>query len=414
MLMRILTKSLSRRKGRVALAIVAVLLGASMASGLITASQGVKEKLGVEFRKFGSNIVVIPKSDTIEVGLPGITFGSVTEQRYINETDLWKIKKIDNWSANVLGYAPFLYQVVKVSFNEKKHDVVLAGTYFEHKVPEVVLADGSLWTTGIRQIAPYWQVTGEWINNDSDTGDAIIGTTISEKFGLVIGAAFNVTYINAETQNTTNYTLNVIGIVATGGAEDSQIFVNLAVAQNITGRPNKVHSVQVSGLCVNCPAEWIAREIEKKMDYVQAKSVKQLVNAESQIMEQLELMMMLITIVTLVASGMCVMMVMTTTVIERRKEIGLMKAIGADNKRIGALFLAEATIIGFIGGAIGYIFGYFIAQYIADQVFSTPISPIPIIFPVTVAISLGVTILASALPVRRAMAIEPAIVLRGE
>jgi putative ABC transport system permease protein len=385
-----------------------------MAGGLITVSQGVKEKLGVEFRKFGSNIVVIPKSDTIEVGLPGITFGSVTEQGYINETDLWKIKKIDNWSANVLGYAPFLYQVVKVSFNEKQQEVVLAGTYFEHKIPEVVLADGSSWTTGIRQIAPYWQVTGEWIKSDNDTQSAIIGTTISEKFGLVVGSAFNVTYLNIETQSTTNYTLNVIGIVTTGGTEDSQIFVNLAVAQNISDRPNKVHSVQVSGLCINCPAEWIAAEIEKKIDYVQAKSVKQLVNAESRIMDQLEQMLMLITVVALMASGLCVMMVMTTTVIERRKEIGLMKAIGADNKKIGTLFIAEATTIGFIGGVIGYIVGYFIAQYIANRVFSTPIPLIPIILPITVGISLGVTILASILPVKRAMGIEPAIVLRGE
>lgn len=413
MLMRILTKSLSRRKGRVALAIVAVLLGASMASGLLMASQGVKEKLGLEFRKFGSNIIVIPKSDTIDVGLPGINFGSITEQRYINESDLWKIKKIDNWSANVLGYAPFLYQVVKVNFSETQRDVVLAGTYFKHKVPEVVLPDGALWATGVRAIAPYWQINGVWVD-ENDTGSAIVGTTVAEKFGLAIGDAFSVTYINPETQNSTNYTLTVVGTLTTGGGEDAQIFVNLAVAQNISGRSNKVHSVQVSGLCIDCPAEWIAAEIEKKMDYAQAKSVKQLVNAEARIMEQLEQMMMLITVVTLAASGMCVMMVMTTTVIERRKEIGLMKAIGADNKSIGTLFLMEAVIIGFIGGAVGYLFGYVIAQYIADQVFSTPIAPIPAIFPVTVAISLGITVLASALPVRRAMAIEPAIVLRGE
>ena len=77
--------------------------------------------------------MVVPKSDTIEVGFPGVEFGSVTEQRYINESDLWKIKTI-YWRNNVLGFAPFLYQVVSVGDEVNRHNVVLAGTYFDKNV----------------------------------------------------------------------------------------------------------------------------------------------------------------------------------------------------------------------------------------------------------------------------------------
>jgi len=103
-----------------------------------------------------------------------------------------------------------------------------------------------------------------------------------------------------------------------------------------------------------------------------------------------------------------------TTVMERRKEIGLMKAIGAENTKIASIFLVESTITGAAGGLLGYLLGNILAQYIARSVFSTPIPPALIVLPVTLGISLFITVLASALPVRRAIQIEPAIVLKGE
>jgi putative ABC transport system permease protein len=105
---------------------------------------------------------------------------------------------------------------------------------------------------------------------------------------------------------------------------------------------------------------------------------------------------------------------MTTSVIERRKEIGLMKSVGAENKRIGALFISEAAIIGIIGGVLGFIVGIFLAQFIGLSVFNTYINPRLEILPIAIVVSIGVSLLASAIPVRRAVTVEPAIVLRGE
>ena len=94
MFLRILRKSLLKRKSRIVIAIVSVIMGAAVATALLSVSLDVSEKVGVEFRKYGANLLVVPKSYTIEVGFPGVDFGSVTEQRYINESDLWKIKTI--------------------------------------------------------------------------------------------------------------------------------------------------------------------------------------------------------------------------------------------------------------------------------------------------------------------------------
>jgi putative ABC transport system permease protein len=114
------------------------------------------------------------------------------------------------------------------------------------------------------------------------------------------------------------------------------------------------------------------------------------------------------------ASILGVTTTMTTSVIERRKEIGLMKALGAERRRITALFLVEAAVIGVIGGVMGFLAGVFLARAIGLSVFDTAVGTSILLLPVAIGISVAVAVLASIPPVRRAMQVEPAVVLRGE
>ena len=418
MLLRILTKSLARRKSRIALAVVAVLMGAAVATALMTVSLDVTEKVSQEFRKYGANLMVVPKSDTIDVGFPGVQLGSVTEQKYINESDLWKIKSIF-WRNNVLGFTPFLYQVVEASDGNGTQDVVLAGTYFNREVTILepyAPQDTTLFKTGIQKINPWWKVDGQWISDPNDTRSAMVGTSVADKLGVGIGDALHLTYrpvVGAE-GNTTTRDVIVVGIITTEGVEDNQVFVNLQVAQELTSRQGKVHTVQVSALCTKCPVETFAREIEAKIPSVEGKTVKQLVNAEMSTLGMVQGLMLMVTSVALFASVLGVMTTMTSSVIERRKEIGLMKAVGAERRKIVALFLSEAAIIGALGGAAGFVAGLVLAQVIGISVFSTPIGLHALVLPAVMGLAVAVALLASLLPVRRAMGVEPAVVLRGE
>ena len=273
-----------------------------------------------------------------------------------------------------------------------------------------MIEDGRIFRTGIRSINPWWDVQGNWIENQSDNASSLVGVTAAEKLGLGIGSTFTVKYENS----TKPVQLMVAGIVNTGGPEDKQIFVNLQVAQDLTGRPGVANIVQVSALCITCPLEVIAAEIEEKIPYIQTKSIKQRTEVEMSILRKFEGIMMLVTIVALVASALGVTTTMTTSVMERRKEIGLMKSIGAENRKIASLFLSEAAVIGVIGGILGYAVGLVLAQFIGKGVFGAVIPPMFVVIPVAMGVSVGVSLLASALPVRRATKIEPAVVLRGE
>jgi putative ABC transport system permease protein len=418
MFVRLLRKSILRRKSRFAMGVASVLIGAAVVTALFTVSLGVGDQVGQEFTKYGADLMLQPQSNTIQIGLPGVSIGSVTEQKYINESDLWMIKTIEH-RANVLGFAPFLYQVVTVGDGPNAQQAVLAGTYFNKtiQIPQPASPqDPSEFSTGIADISSWWKVTGNWITDQNDTTSAMVGSNVAQKLNLTVGDSFKVSYVGAQngTAATTVKELKVAGIVESGGAEDNQIFVNLPVAQDLSSRPGKVDTVQVSALCVRCPVADMASEIQGKIPGVQGTTITQLTNAEMSTLDKYQSMMALVTAVALLASTMGIFTTMTANVTERRREIGLMKSIGAENRSIAALFLAEATLTGLIGGIGGFGVGIVLAQFIGLRVFSTTIPLRWEVLAVAIPIAIGVSLLASALPVRRATAVEPAIVLRGE
>jgi len=434
MFFRILGKSFIKRKGSIAIALIAVIVGAAVPAAMFTVSMDVEENVNYEFRKFGANLLLVPRSDTIDIGIGGISFGSVTEQKYINETDISKIKTI-SWADNILGYAPSLYQVVNVNTarNNEEQKVVLIGTWFKK---DTLLDSGKVFKTGMRKINPWWDVEGSWVQDqtenqigsrDGNRGDeegsangtiheSMIGISVAKKLGMRINDEFTIDYSEREddVENETSSKLKVVGIISAGGDVDNSIFVKLDLAQSMTDRPDMVHTVQVSALCIACPVETFASEIEEKIPYVEAKTVKQLTSAEMSVLKKIEDMMFLVTVVALFATAMGVSTTMTASVVSRQKEIGLMKSIGAENLRIAALFFSESAILGLIGGVVGFFVGFLLAQILGTSVFGTSISLHLIVLPIVVAISIGVVLVASAFPVRRAVKIEPVIVLRGE
>ena len=412
MLLKILSRSISKRRGKLTIAIIAVVMGASVTTAFLGVSLDINEKMNYEFRRFGANLLIVPESDTISVGVGQFGFGTVTEQKYIDQSDLYKIKTI-YWAKNVLGYAPFLYQIVTIEADDANQTVVLTGTWFEN---DTILQDGTLFKTGVKTINSWWEVEGVWANDGPASQEAMIGVNVAAKTGLGLGDSMTIRYspVPGDPSNSTSVNLTIVGLVGAGGSEDDQVFVTLGLAQTLTGRAGQVHTVQVSALCTKCPVEEFAAEIEEKIPYVDARTVKQLANAEMNLLSKIENMMMLVTAVALSASALGVGTTMTTSVVERRKEIGLMKSMGAENSRIAYLFLAEAGVTGVIGGILGYIIGLVLAYFIGLNVFDSVVAPNLAVLPAAIGIAVGVALTASLIPVRRAVRIEPAVVLRGD
>lgn len=372
MFWRILTKSLRHRWNRILIAALAVTLGATLAAAALSVSVGMEERVGRTLRAYGANIVLVPK---------GAALGA--SDAMLKENDLTRLDQENS----LLGYAPFLFAVVE----SNSQTVALVGTWFD----------------AATRVNPWWKIDGSAPANDDRT-TALVGASVAEQWRLGAGDEMTVRYRDV------TKTFRIAGVLNTGGAEDDQIFASLAAVQELTGRPGQISLAQISALGTQVPLEETTRTLEQAIPDAQAKTVRQIAEGEVALIRRVQLLLALVAAIVLMAAAVSVGATMTTVMLERQREIALMKAMGAEARRIRMLFLAEAGAMGVAGGLVGYALGFAFAQLIAQSVFTSTVELNGWVGISVLAIALSVAVIASVIPVRRALAVEAAIVLRGE
>lgn len=375
MFFRLISSSIRKRKARIGIALFAIVIGTAVVSGLTTLYYDITVKMSKELRNYGANVVLAPG-----IGNKGNSF---------TESDLSKAAQAFA-DQGVQGYAPYLYTIVQV---ENKR-LVTVGT----------------WLDQVKKVSPYWTVTGNWIEDRQDSAGAMVGKTVAQKLQLAVGQ--EVALKDELTGKERKFIVR--GIVKTGSTEDNQIFVNLTQAQQLSGKAGKVNLAYLSVVGKGAELEQQARRVSGQVPSLEARPIKQISRSEGIILEKIRSLVYVVVIVILISTLICVATTQATMVMERRKEIGLKKALGADNRSIVLEFLGEGTVLGIAGGILGLGVGYLLAQVMGHQVFNSSISFRPGVVPLVLAASLVVTGLAGLLPVKMATDVEPAVVLKGE
>ena len=205
----------------------------------------------------------------------------------------------------------------------------------------------------------------------------------------------------------------VSGILTTGGEEEAYVFMRLEDMAALTGE----NTVDVAELSVSASAEDLesyADQITRAGNGIKARLVKRVTRSETAVLGKLQSLVFLVTAVVLVLTMICVSTTMMAVVSERRREIGLRKALGASDGSIRAEFLGEGMFLGLLGGILGAVLGFVFAQVVSINVFGSSITFQPLLLPAAVIVSMAVAALSCLQPIRRAVAIDPAIVLKDE
>jgi putative ABC transport system permease protein len=421
MFLRLVYQSFRRQQRRKLLAGVSIALGVTVATAMIAVATDIGDKINHELRSYGANIAVTPQADTLDVRIGGVDLKPASDGSYMNEADLPEIKGIF-WRNNIEGFAPFLpvpADVTNAAGNVAHAELV--GTYFEKHLRY----GKEEFTTGVRRISPWWKVAGSWPGDDSS--DVLVGSTLARSLSVKAGDAIRVG----------DRSLAVSGILNTGGSEDNEVVAPLALAQHILGRAGAVKQIQVSALtkpeddfarknpkALNkadfdrwfCSpyAKSIAFQVQQAIPNSRAVEIRQVSQNEGTVLSRIDGLMLLVTIAALLASALAVSAAMATAIMERRSEVGLMKAMGAANSSIAGLFFTEAALLALGGGAVGFAIGSLLARRIGIWIFASQVNISPVLFPVVLTIAIVVTFLGSAASIRKAMQYEPVMVLRGD
>jgi putative ABC transport system permease protein len=438
MFARLVGESFVRNPRRILLAAAALAVGMAVTTAALSVALDVGDRLAREFRSLGANLLVTPASDSLPLQIGGVDYRPVDEGAYLNEADLGKLRTIF-WRHNIVGFTPFLEVSRSVFHSYLLADVPVIGTWIDH---DVAVPDGSTYRTGASRTNPWWTIRGRWFAENAQ--ECVIGQALAARLvssGIAIGGDIKLSLPNALTYGMNGeplpVTLKVVGVVSTGDAEDNAVLVPLGIAQEMAGKPGKFRRLFVSALTKPedafserdpnsmTPTEYdrwycspyissIGTQIEQVLPGSEARPIRRVAETEGRVLTRVSGLLWLVTIAALVAAALAVAATSAATVIERRSEVGLMKALGATNVMVGGIFLAEQFVLAIFGGAIGFVFGSLLARVLGQSVFGAPASLRIVLLPIVLGLASIVVLLGSVVPLLRASRFEPAPILRGE
>lgn len=242
------------------------------------------------------------------------------------------------------------------------------------------------------RMTSYWHVTG---TRDLRAGDCLAGELLAGRLGLKIG-------------ETVPWASCVVrGLVATGGAEDQELLV-----------PHTFTDV-ASLIQIRAPGdrlEGIRSQLAQRFPGTDFRTVRSIAETESGVVVKVRAVIFLLTVVILAITTLCVSSSFSEMVIERSKEIGILKALGAAERRIAAFFISESAALALAATVTGYLAGVLAAAAIVRQIFGGvfQLHLSALVFISVAAVMLAVAALATGIATSRIRGIQPAIILRGE
>jgi len=362
-LIGMLRRSLLHRRARSVSALIAMTVSAGVATALLTLYADLDAKLHKEFRSFGANIVI---TGTANAPLPADALARVQQAA----------------GGDALA-AEFAYAVATTDTGTS---VVVAGTDF----------------AAVKRLDSWWQVDA-W-PDAAVTNAALLGQRAAQFVGNE--HAVTLTYAGRAV------TLQGAGHIKTGGDEDSRIYMPLAAFTSWAGVGPSVIEVQVPGGAKRVEAAMA--QLQKQLPDVQVQPVRQLVEGESKIVDRTHALMYGAVVLIALTVAVSVLATLSASVLERRRDFALMKALGGSQGQLMGMFLLEALVLALAGVAVGFVVGSAAAWAISEGNFHTATLPHLSVLPLVLLLNVAIAALAALLPARVLRGLQPAALLKGE
>ena len=376
--------NLRRRKGKVFFLILGLTIGITTVVTLISITRMMNEDISNKLDEFGANIVILPRSDDLSLSYGGMNMGGVAlDTQVLKDSDVPKIREIEV-RENINTVSPKLLGVVEI----EGKNVLLMGVRFSEEV----------------RLKKWWKIHGTVPKNQDEV---LLGNEVAVKLF-----------------KSTNDTLTISGkkvkvtavLDETGSQDDYVIFGDLLFVQSLIKKPGALSLIEVSAFCNTCPIEEIVRQISNELPHAKVTAIKQTLQTKMEALDHFKKFSIGISIVVLLIGGLIVFTNMMASVNERKREIGIFRAIGFRKSHVVRIIFLEALVIGLISGIMGYLLGLGGSQLIGPiitgmkggKMHIDPVLAMGVIF-----LSAIIGILSSAYPALHASKMDPTEALRA-
>jgi putative ABC transport system permease protein len=411
---KLIINSFRRDFRKKTVAVAAVTLATCLATFLLNWSLNLGDKMQKDLRVYGTNIIISPQGDSIPIAGNSGENLQLSGGFYLKSDEIKNLQTIF-WRNQIIAVGP-LFPLQATLDGEP---VLLVGTEFGEKDP----------IQSLQKTVPYLSITGRWPHSPNEI---VIGDALSQKYHWKPGSELNLSYGERQMP------LHIVGIVRSGGAEDQQAFGMLSTVQLIAGRPGEFKQLLVSAV-VNptndlyfrfqknprslSPKEFerysctpylssVSQDIAKVFTGGEASIVRQVSMTEEKVVKKVNWLMILVTLAALIASSLTMTSTTAALVLQRRKELALMKAIGSNKSFVLRYLFMEILLLGAVGSLLGYALGSFFSSVLGGRILETVFTMKPIVLPLVLFVGLLIIVLGSIWPLRRAMLLDPAEVLR--
>lgn len=368
MLLRVIGKALWVRPGKLFLCMTALTVGATLASAFLSLYFDLPGKMSSEFRTLGPNLIVASRGagETFPASVQGELATAYPE----------------------IDALPWLYAVGRAA----GRDVILGGTDL----------------AGLAPMHPGWQ----GLPSVALAQEGLVaGEKAAAVFGWTPGTTVRLAYGGKE------MSMTVAGIVSTGGSEDSQLFLPLAAVESLTGLTGRLSLLQlaVPGTAAEVDSVWrrMAAGVSEA-SAVEIRPLRPVLESEARVVMKVRGLMLGLAGTVLALVILSVLTTVSGRILDRQKDIGVMKALGGSDAAIARFFLAETAVQALLAAALGWVAGFALAQLAAVRIFHSAITLRWDVAAAVVGITLAVALIATTLPARWIRGMDAAVILRGE
>ena len=390
MFWRVIRRMVFANRGRLLVILLALGAGSAITAALLNLQVDARRRVGFEFRSFGANVTIVPRSAE-----PGSTMPESVSDSIPYSAASGPIPRVT--------LLPVVGEITPVKFDWDTQP--LAVTDLSKSLPAVL--NGELSERQDFDVAYPSRTVFEAKSVYLDFNDCTLGRRLAHKIGvsgyqpvrIKIGQRFDYCLVSR--------------IVDFGSALDDQAFVDLGLIQKLTNKLGQISLVQLRAPGTPDEVAATVSALQRNLDVAEVRPIRQFTEGEAALYGKISGVLTATVVVVLALTALCVMAAMTNIAAERKNDVGLMKAIGGSMRRVLRIFLAEAALLGLVGGVIGAAVGIVISIGLGKAVFGVAAQPRLVVYPVSVALTVIVAILA-AYPLRRLANIRPASIFRGE